>query len=176
VPSRPPAPRCPHLRELDVEDVRHALEGERVESLADIVAPSLAGPCVDGRFTAVGERDGRTVGLVDDDGEVSEEPIPSTKPRRPEPLARALSPPTTRALPAVGIVRDLHRIAAVLLARMAVGEDADSVVCLGEDAHLRFPDGRLERAELDTPASSGGSARPARAQPSRSSRRSRNSV
>ena len=49
----------------------------------------------------------------------------------------------------------MHRIAAVLLARMAVGEDAESVVCLGEDAHVRFPDGRLERAELDTLASPG---------------------
>ena len=94
-----------HLREPDGEDVRQALEGDRVESiavvgrkdavvlrhaltvrsvsdevpllltifdptmaeqmqerlghtrvtsLADIVAPSLAGPCVDERFTAVG--------------------------------------------------------------------------------------------------------------------------
>jgi hypothetical protein len=50
----------------------------------------------------------------------------------------------------------VHRIAAVLLARMAVGEDAESVVCLGDDAHVRFPDGRLERAELDTLAGSGG--------------------
>jgi hypothetical protein len=50
----------------------------------------------------------------------------------------------------------VHRIAAVLLARMAVGEDAESVVCLGDAAHVRFPDGRLERAELDTLAGSGG--------------------
>ncbi len=59
----------------------------------------------------------------------------------------------TRSLLALGIVRDVHRIAAALLARMAVGEDAESVVCLGDDAHIRFPDGRLERAELDTLAS-----------------------
>jgi hypothetical protein len=62
----------------------------------------------------------------------------------------------TRSLLALGIVRDVHRIAAVLLARMAVGEDAESVVCLGDAAHVRFPDGRLERAELDTLAGSGG--------------------
>ena len=61
----------------------------------------------------------------------------------------------TRSLLALGIVRDVHRIAAVLLARMAVGEDAESVVCLGEDAHVRSPDRRLERAELDTLASPG---------------------
>ena len=61
----------------------------------------------------------------------------------------------TRSLLALGIVRDVHRIAAALLARMAVGEDAERVVCLGDDAHIRFPDGRLERAELDTLASPG---------------------
>jgi hypothetical protein len=348
------------------EQMEDQLGNTHVTSLADIVAPSLAGPCVDERFTAVGERDGRTVGLVDDDGEVREEPIPSTKPRRPEALARALFTPydksaglllfgaiglvavfiletitavvvlddtvvdaiygsaktlvtvdpnlavsdgpgwhklfisatmvialvfaaaftaglvnrvidrrltglvgrravprrdhvvviglgqvgfrlcltlracgipvvaveqdemhenvglarehslpvvvgrgadpslmrrlsldrakavaavtsddlanisaamtargihepvrvvlrvgdgevanETRSLLALGIVRDVHRIAAALLARMAVGEDAESVVCLGNDAHVRFPDGRLERAELDTLASPG---------------------
>ena len=62
----------------------------------------------------------------------------------------------TRSLLALGLVRDVHRIAAALLARMALGDDAESVVCLGDDAHLRFPDGRLERAELHTLASSGG--------------------
>ena len=56
----------------------------------------------------------------------------------------------TRSLLAIGLVRDVHRIAAVMLARMAVGGEAESVVCLGDDAHLRFPDGRLERAEMDT--------------------------
>lgn len=58
----------------------------------------------------------------------------------------------TRSLLALGLVRDVHRIAAALLATMALGGEADSVVCLGDDAHLRFPDGRLERAELDTMA------------------------
>ncbi len=59
----------------------------------------------------------------------------------------------TRSLLTLGLVRDVHRIAAALLATMALGEGADSVVCLGDDAHLRFPDGRLERAEFDTLAS-----------------------
>ena len=63
----------------------------------------------------------------------------------------------TRSLLTLGLIRDVHRIAAVLLSRMALGEEAESVVCLGDDAHLRFPDGRLERAELDTLAASGGS-------------------
>jgi hypothetical protein len=55
----------------------------------------------------------------------------------------------TRSLLALGLIRDVHRIAAALLAAMALGGDATSVVCIGDDAHLRFPDGRLERAELE---------------------------
>ena len=55
----------------------------------------------------------------------------------------------TRSLLALGLVRDVHRMAASLLAAKILGGDAESVVCLGDDAHLRFPDGRLERAELD---------------------------
>ena len=56
----------------------------------------------------------------------------------------------TRSLLALGLVRDVHRVAATLLAAQILGGDAESVVCLGDEAHLRFPDGRLERAELDT--------------------------
>jgi hypothetical protein len=59
----------------------------------------------------------------------------------------------TRSLLAVGLIRDVHRIAAVLLAAMAVQKDAESVVCLGDDTHLRFADGRLERAEIEALAS-----------------------
>jgi hypothetical protein len=59
----------------------------------------------------------------------------------------------TRSLLSVGLIRDVHRIAAVLLAAMALEKDAESVVCLGDDAHLRFPDGRLERAAIETLAS-----------------------
>jgi hypothetical protein len=55
----------------------------------------------------------------------------------------------TRSLLALGLVRDVHRLAASLLAVKILGGDADSVVCIGDDAHLRYPDGRLERAELD---------------------------
>ena len=62
----------------------------------------------------------------------------------------------TRSLLALGIVRDVHRIAAALLARMALGEDAESVVCLDDEAYLRFPDGRLEQAGLDTLAGPAG--------------------
>ena len=56
----------------------------------------------------------------------------------------------TRSLLALGLIRDVHRIAAALIASMALGDDAESVVCLGDDAHLRFPDGRLQEVELQT--------------------------
>ena len=56
----------------------------------------------------------------------------------------------TRSLLALGLVRDVHRIAATLIASMALGDEPESVVCLGEDAHLRFPDGRLQEVELQT--------------------------
>jgi len=56
----------------------------------------------------------------------------------------------TRSLLALGLIRDVHRIAAVLIASMALGDEAESVVCLGDDAHLRFPDGRLEQVEMET--------------------------
>ena len=55
----------------------------------------------------------------------------------------------TRSLLALGLVRDVHRLAAALIAAQIIGGGADSIVCIGDDAHLRFPDGRLERAELD---------------------------
>ena len=55
----------------------------------------------------------------------------------------------TRSLLALGVVRDVHRIAAILISAMALGEEAESVVCLGDDAHLRFPDGRLQEVEIE---------------------------
>ena len=56
----------------------------------------------------------------------------------------------TRSLLALGLIRDVHRIAASLIASMALGNEVESVVCLGDDAHLRFPDGHLEQVELKT--------------------------
>lgn len=55
----------------------------------------------------------------------------------------------TRSLLALGLVRDVNRLAATLLAAKILGEDAESVVCIDDRAHLRFPDGRLEAARLD---------------------------
>jgi voltage-gated potassium channel Kch len=56
----------------------------------------------------------------------------------------------TRSLLALGIIRDVHRLAAALIAAQILGAGAESVVCIGDGAHLRFPDGRSERAELET--------------------------
>jgi Trk K+ transport system NAD-binding subunit len=75
------------------EQVAGMIANTQITSLADIVAPSLAGPCVDERFTAVALEDGRPVGLVETGGGVAEEPIPHYRPRRVEGLARALFTP-----------------------------------------------------------------------------------
>jgi voltage-gated potassium channel Kch len=75
------------------EQVAAMIPSTQITSLADIVAPSLAGPCVDERFTAVSLEEGKPVGLVEQDGGVAEEPIPRFRPRRAEGLARALFTP-----------------------------------------------------------------------------------
>lgn len=75
------------------EQVREMVPNIRLTSLAEIVAPSLAGPCVDERFTALSVKNGTPVGLVERDGKVTEEPIRSPRPRRVEALARALFTP-----------------------------------------------------------------------------------
>jgi Trk K+ transport system NAD-binding subunit len=58
----------------------------------------------------------------------------------------------TRSLFRVGLVRDVHRIAAVLLAARATGSDAVRVLCVGDDAHLMYEDGRLEEAAVPASA------------------------
>ena len=55
----------------------------------------------------------------------------------------------TRSLLALGLVRDVNRLAATFLAARILGEDAESVICVHDRAHLRYPDGRLERARLE---------------------------
>ena len=50
----------------------------------------------------------------------------------------------TRSLFQIGLVRDVHRIAAVLIAAEALGSEAESVVCVGDEALLMHDDGRLE--------------------------------
>jgi Trk K+ transport system NAD-binding subunit len=54
----------------------------------------------------------------------------------------------TRSLFRLGIVRDVHRIAAALIAAQATGSSATHVVCRDEDAHIVHDDGRVEKAAL----------------------------
>jgi Trk K+ transport system NAD-binding subunit len=51
----------------------------------------------------------------------------------------------TRSLEPLGHVRDVHRIGAVYIAGLALGSAAAHVVVDGDTAHLRGPDGALER-------------------------------
>ena len=54
----------------------------------------------------------------------------------------------TRSLFKVGIVRDVHRIAAGLIAAQATGSPAESVICDDERAHLVNEDGSVEEAAI----------------------------
>jgi voltage-gated potassium channel Kch len=58
----------------------------------------------------------------------------------------------TRSLFRIGIVRDVHRIAASLLAARALGSEARRVVCHGDEARLLHEDGRLEATATATTA------------------------
>jgi len=58
----------------------------------------------------------------------------------------------TRSLFRIGVVRDVHRIAAALLAARATGSDAERVVCVGDQAHLLHDDGRVEPAPIGAAA------------------------
>ena len=54
----------------------------------------------------------------------------------------------TRSLFKLGLVRDVHRIAAGLIAAQATGSDAESVVCRDDDTFLVNQDGSAEQAAL----------------------------
>lgn len=54
----------------------------------------------------------------------------------------------TRSLFEIGIVRDVHRIAAGLIAAQAMGSEASSVICREEHAHLVHDDGTVEEAAI----------------------------
>ena len=54
----------------------------------------------------------------------------------------------TRSLFKLGIVRDVHRIAASLIAAQATGSEASSVMCRDEKTHLVHEDGTLEEAAI----------------------------
>ena len=54
----------------------------------------------------------------------------------------------TRSLFEIGIVRDVHRIAAGLIAAQATGSPASSVICREEHSHLVHDDGTVEEAAI----------------------------
>jgi Trk K+ transport system NAD-binding subunit len=58
----------------------------------------------------------------------------------------------TRSLFRLGLVRDVHRIAAALLAAKATGSEADHVICHDDQAHLLHDDGSLEQASISAAA------------------------
>ncbi len=59
----------------------------------------------------------------------------------------------TRSLFKLGIVRDVHRIAASLIAAQATGSGASSVMCHDENTHLVHDDGTIEDAAIAASAS-----------------------
>jgi Trk K+ transport system NAD-binding subunit len=54
----------------------------------------------------------------------------------------------TRSLFQLGIVRDVHRIAAAVLAARATGSPARRAICRDDEVHLLHDDGRLEAATI----------------------------
>lgn len=58
----------------------------------------------------------------------------------------------TRSLFKLGLVRDVHRIAAALLAARATGSSAQTVICHEDQAHLLHDDGSLEQAAISAAA------------------------
>ena len=54
----------------------------------------------------------------------------------------------TRSLFKLGVVRDVHRIAAALIAAQATGSPASRVVCHEDEAHLVHDDGTVEEAAI----------------------------
>src|SRR6478735_5029853 len=72
------------------EQVRATIPDCEVTSVADIVAPSLAGPCLDADIVAVRQSGSRWVGL---DASLSEVPLPPTRARRLRSLVQAVLAP-----------------------------------------------------------------------------------
>ena len=68
-----------------------------ITSLADIVAPTLAGPCLDDELAAVVEEDDRPVGLRCSDGTVEVASLPEVRARRARALGSALLKPFDRS-------------------------------------------------------------------------------
>ena len=78
----------------ELEDV---IGNATVTSLADIVAPSLAGPCLGDELAAVLDDDDRPIGLRCDDGAVEVASLPEVRARRLRALVSAVIKPFDRS-------------------------------------------------------------------------------
>lgn len=58
----------------------------------------------------------------------------------------------TRSLFQLGLVRDVHRIAAALIAARLMGSEAREVICHEDEAHLLHEDGSIEPASISAAA------------------------
>ena len=85
----------------------------RVVSMADIVAPVLAGPCLDDSLGAVKAEDGRVVGLSTDGAQIEEAEVDVPRRHRIRPFLRALFLPYDKS--AALLFYGLIGLAAVLI-------------------------------------------------------------
>jgi hypothetical protein len=78
-------------------ELRRRISRCRLTSMADVVAPVLAGPCLDESLGALDVRDGRTVGVRTDGEEVEEVELRSPDRRRARAFARSILRPHDRS-------------------------------------------------------------------------------
>src|SRR5215213_314683 len=107
--------------------VESQLERCAVTSMADIVAPALAGPCLDESLGAVRMEGDTPVGVRTDGSEVHEQPVELPRRRRGEALLRALLTPYDKSAA-------LMFFGAIGLAVVLGFETAGGVVVLGQSA------------------------------------------
>jgi TrkA-N domain len=103
------------------------LEHLTVTSMADIVAPAIAGPCLDEDLGAVRIVDGEALGVVAADGRVAEQPVEIPRRRHLEALVRALLTPYDKSAA-------LMFFGAIGLVIVLLLETAGGVIVLGQSA------------------------------------------
>lgn len=78
-------------------ELEHEIDNIAITSLADVVAPSLAGPCLGDDIAAVLPGGDRPVGVRVDGGRVEPAPLPEVRVRRARALATAILRPFDRS-------------------------------------------------------------------------------
>jgi hypothetical protein len=102
------------------------LDRSTVTSMADIVAPALAGPCLGESLGAVRMEGDTPVGVRTDGGEIHEEPVELPRRRRGEALLRALLTPYDKSAA-------LMFFGAIGLGVVLLLETAGGVIVLGQN-------------------------------------------